>query len=59
MKNESTDIELALQPVDAYESAGFEEQGAAGFSLLPAKSRPANDDELELSLVRVEHFSFS
>jgi len=59
MKNESTDIELELQPIDGGLRApnSFAEQGAAGFSLLPARNDSADDDDT-LSLISLERFSF-
>lgn len=59
MNDEAKDIELELQPLSmgARRSAGFDEPGAAGFSLLPAQ--PSEKDSLEsLTLVRVERFHF-
>lgn len=59
MKNESAEFELELQPIDSADAPGFTERGAAGFSLLPAKTKPANDDDgSDLTLVRLERFSF-
>ncbi len=59
MNNEAKEIELELQPLstDMRQSSGFDEPGAAGFSLLPAQQSKQQYDA-ELSLVNIEQFSF-
>ncbi len=60
MKNESTDIELELQPIDTDLRApnSFSERGASGFSLLPARNDDSAEDDDTLSLISLERFSF-
>ena len=59
MNDEAKEIELELQPLptDARRPSGFDEPGAAGFSLLPAQ--PCKQDDADsLTLVRLERFRF-